>query len=125
MIAMHDTVIKSTVLAAALMVPAFSWADEAAEQMVQDALPVMHYTCASIAEEADGDEEFVVAVVGKMAALSIYNRQINIEDHASTDEEKAQLRETFIAALSEGCAADKNALLGGVVDNAVKSTLGL
>lgn len=122
---MHDTVIKSTVLAAALMVPAFSWADEAAEQMVQDALPVMHYTCASIAEEADGDEEFVVAVVGKMAALSIYNRQINIEDHASTDEEKAQLRETFIAALSEGCAADKNALLGGVVDNAVKSTLGL
>jgi len=85
----------------------------------------MHYTCASIAEEADGDEEFVVVVVGKMTALSLYNRQINIEDHASTDEEKAQLREVFIAALSDGCAADKDALLGGVVDNAVKTTLGL
>ncbi len=117
--------LKPTICAAFLVAPTFALADEAAEQMVQDALPVMHYTCASIAEEADGDEEFVVAVVQKMTALSLYNRQINIEDHATTDEEKAQLREVFIAALSEGCAADKNALLGGVVDNAVKSTLGL
>ncbi|WP_254429660.1 hypothetical protein [Ruegeria atlantica] len=111
--------------AAILAAPCLATADEAAEQMVQDALPVMHYTCASIAEEADGDEEFVVTVVAKMTALSLHNRQINIEDHAATDEEKAQLREAFIAALSEGCAADKDALLGGVVDNAVKSTLGL
>lgn len=111
--------------AAILAAPCAAMADEAAEQMVQDALPVMHYTCASIAEEADGDEAFVVAVVEKMTALSLYNRQINIEDHATTEEEKAQLREAFIAALSEGCAADKDALLGGVVDNAVKTTLGL
>ncbi|KIC43374.1 hypothetical protein RA27_00515 [Ruegeria sp. ANG-R] len=116
---------KLTVGTVFLLAPTFALTDEAAQQMVQEALPVMHYTCASIAEEANGDEEFVVAVVGKMTALSLYNRQINIEDHATTDEEKAQLREAFIAALSEGCAADKNALLGGVVDNAVKSTLGL
>ncbi len=116
---------RMLVCAAILAAPCLATADEAAEQMVQDALPVMHYTCASIAEEADGDEAFVVEVVGKMTALSLYNRQINIEDHATTDEEKAQLRETFIAALSEGCAADKDALLGGVVDNAVKTTLGL
>ncbi|WP_255431606.1 hypothetical protein [Ruegeria sp. THAF57] len=116
---------KLAVLTALLVTPALTAADEAAEQMVQDALPVMHYTCASIAEEADGDEDFVVAVVGKMTALSLYNRQIDIADHATTDEEKAQLREAFIAALSEGCAADKDALLGGVVDAAVKKTLGL
>lgn len=115
-----------TILASlCLALPGITFADEAAEQMVQDALPVMHYTCASIAEEADGDEAFVVSVVEKMTALSLYNRQINIEEHAATDAEKAQLRETFIAALSEGCAADKDALLGGVVDSAVKSTLGL
>ncbi|WP_425081127.1 hypothetical protein [Ruegeria arenilitoris] len=116
---------RMLVCAAILVAPSVAMADDAAEQMVQDALPVMHYTCASIAEEADGDEAFVVEVVGKMTALSLYNRQINIEDHATTDEEKAQLREAFIAALSEGCAADKDALLGGVVDNAVKTTLGL
>ncbi|RBW59109.1 YmgD family protein [Ruegeria sp. A3M17] len=116
---------KMSVCAAILAAPCVAAADEAAEQMVQDALPVMHYTCASIAEEADSDEAFVVTVVGKMTALSLHNRQINIEDHATTDEEKAQLREAFIAALSEGCAADKDALLGGVVDNAVKTSLGL
>ena len=116
---------RMLVCAAILVAPSVAMADDAAEQMVQDALPVMHYTCASIAEEADGDEAFVVEVVGKMTALSLYNRQINIEDHATTDEEKAQLREAFIAALSEGCAADKHALLGGVVDDAVKTTLGL
>ncbi|MCG7519459.1 hypothetical protein [Ruegeria sp. Ofav3-42] len=116
--------LRMSVFAAILAAPSVAMADDEADQMVQDALPVMHYTCASIAEEADGDEAFVVAVVGKMTALSLYNRQINIEDHATTDEEKAQLREAFIAALSEGCAADKDALLGGVVDNAVKTTLG-
>ncbi|CUJ84067.1 hypothetical protein RUE5091_00177 [Ruegeria denitrificans] len=117
--------LRMPVCAAILAAPCVAMADDAADQMVQDALPVMHYTCASIAEEADGDEAFVVTVVEKMTALSLYNRQINIEDHATTDEEKAQLREAFIGALSEGCAADKDALLGGVVDNAVKSTLGL
>ncbi len=122
---MRMTLSKIAAAGLCLSLPGGAFADDAAEQMVQDALPVMHYTCASIAEEADGDEAFVVAVVGKMTALSLYNRQINIEDHASTDAEKAQLREAFIAALSKGCAADKNALLGGVVDNAVKSTLGL
>lgn len=116
--------LRMSACAAILAAPCMATADDAAEQMVQEALPVMHYTCASIAEEADGDEAFVVAVVGKMTALSLYNRQINIEDHAITDEEKAQLREAFITALSEGCAADKDALLGGVVDNAVKTTLG-
>nr|WP_170573551.1 YmgD family protein [Ruegeria atlantica] len=116
--------LRTSVCAAILVAPCVANADDAADQMVQDALPVMHYTCASIAEEANGDEAFVVSVVEKMTALSLYNRQINIEDHASTDEEKAQLREAFIGALSEGCAADKHALLGGVVDNAVKTSLG-
>lgn len=116
---------KSIICAAFLALPTVALADEAAEQMVQEALPVMHYTCASIAEEADGDEVFVVTVIQKMTALSLYNRQINIDDHAVSDEEKAELREAFIAALAEGCAADKHALLGGVVDNAVKTTLGL
>ncbi|WP_420583829.1 hypothetical protein [Ruegeria sp.] len=119
------TLIKTAITGLCVSLPGVALADDAAEQMVQDALPVMHYTCASIAEEADGNEAFVVEVVGKMTALSLYNRQINIEDHATTDEEKAQLRDAFIAALSEGCAADKDALLGGVVDNAVKTTLGL
>ncbi len=116
---------KAATVAALITMPCVTLADEMAEQMVQDALPVMYHTCASVIEEADGDETYVLAVVEKMTALSIYNRQINIEDHASTEAEKATLRTAFLAALSQGCSEDKNALLGGVVDSAVKSTLGL
>lgn len=100
-------------------------ADDAADQMVQDALPLMHHTCASVIEESDGNDEYVLDVVSKMTALSLYNRQIDIEDYASSDEDKAKLREVFLSALTEGCAGDENALLGGVIDDAVRSTLGL
>lgn len=123
--AMRMTPLKIVLASVCLALPGVAISDEAAEQMVQDALPVMYHTCASVVEEADGDETVIYAVVEKMTALSIYNRQIDINDHATSDEDKAQLRETFIAALREGCAEDKDALLGGVVDNAVKSTLGL
>ncbi len=122
---MRFNTLKTLTFVAFAVTPIAAQADEEADQMVQDALPVMYHTCATVVEEADGDETFVLAVVEKMTALSIYNRQINIEEHASSDEDKAKLRETFLTALSEGCAEDKNALLGGVVDNAVKTTLGL
>ncbi|WP_377190414.1 hypothetical protein [Ruegeria meonggei] len=122
---MSMTKFKAMSFAFFLATPCLVDADEAAEQMVQDALPVMYHTCASVIEEADGDETYVLAVVEKMTALSIYNRQIDIGDHATSDEDKAALRETFLTALSEGCSDDKDALLGGVVDNAVKTTLGL
>jgi len=116
---------KQVVCAGLIAVPGLVLADEAAEQMVQEALPLMYHTCVSVVEEADGDHAYIYAVVEKMTALSLYNRHIDIADHATTDDEKVQLRETFVAALRQGCADDKDALLGGVVDAAVKSTLGL
>ena len=112
-------------LAVILSVPSLVLADDETQQTVQNALPVMYRACASVVEEADGDETYILAVVEKKTALSIYNHQINIEDHASSGVDKTALHETFLSALAEGCAADKNTLLGGVVDNAVKSTLGL
>ncbi|MGV6803231.1 MAG: hypothetical protein ACWA49_03425 [Ruegeria sp.] len=114
-----------TILATLIVIPAVAVADEAADQMAQDALPLMYHTCASVIEESGGDDEYVLDVVRKMAALSLYNRQIDIEEFAASDADKDKLREAFLSALTEGCAGDENALLGGVVDNAVKSTLGL
>ncbi|QFT75023.1 MULTISPECIES: hypothetical protein [Ruegeria] len=122
---MRTNLLKPAATALMLAAPGLALADEEAEQMMQDALPLMYHTCTSVIEEADGNEEYILDVVGKMTALSLYNRQVDIEAHATSDEEKAALRETFVAALKEGCTGDENALLGGVVDNAVKSTLGL
>ncbi len=122
---MHMTLLKTVLASSCVALPGATFADEAAEQMVQDALPVMYHTCATVVEEADGDEAFIYAVVEKLTIVSIYNREIDINDHATSDEDKANLHKVFVAALRNGCADDKNALLAGVVDNAVKSTLGL
>jgi hypothetical protein len=100
-------------------------ADEAADKMVQDALPLMHHTCRTVVDQADGDEAFIVDVVKKMAALVLVNRRIDLTQYAETDEQKAKIREDFIEALRVGCENDKDALLGGVVDASVKSSLDL
>ena len=73
-------------------------ADEVADQMVQDALPLMYHTCDSVVDETDGDEAKIVDVVGKMVALVFINRNIDIAQHAKTDEERATVRGDFIGA---------------------------
>ncbi|HAB36610.1 MAG: hypothetical protein HN551_09780 [Tateyamaria sp.] len=100
-------------------------ADEEAQQMLMDAMPVMHYSCATILAKADGDEDFVIDVVKKMTFVSLYNHSIDINDHANSDEEKEALRKKFIGEIRVGCNPDKNALLAGVIDSAVMTTLGL
>ncbi|MCV2887736.1 hypothetical protein [Ruegeria aquimaris] len=122
---MFDTRQWIAALAATCLFTTASRADEEAEKMVQDALDVMYHTCQSVIDEADGDEAYVLDVVSKMVALSLYNREIDITAYSTSEEDKTRLREAFIAALGEGCQSDQNALLGGVVDTAVKTTLGL
>ena len=60
-----------------------------------------------------------------MVAVSLINRQIDLEQYASTDEEKEELRTRFVEELRDGCAADRKALVAGIVDAAVKKVLGL
>lgn len=102
-----------------------AYADEEAQQMLMDAMPVMHYSCASLIAEADGDEDLVHSVVSKITFVSLYNHSIDLTKYASTDEEREKLRETFLAELRAGCEPDKNALLAGVIDRSVMATLGL
>ena len=100
-------------------------ADETADEMVQEALPLMYHTCRSVVAETNGDEAMIVEVVGKMVALVFVNRNIDIAQYAKTEEEKSKIRENFIEGLRVGCENDRDALLGGVVDVSVKSSLGL
>ena len=71
------------------------------------------------------DDDVVLDVLGKITAISIYMRKIDIESYGFSDSEKAEARARFFQAVSEGCAADENSLLAGVVDNAVKVALDL
>ncbi len=112
--------------AAALVISAVSaTADEELDQMLKDALPVMLHSCDTVVEETGGNEEAIVEVVRKMLIVSFANRDIDMSDYADTEEEFEVLRAEFIEVLRAGCEADRNGLLAGIVDNAVKTVLDL
>ena len=120
----------SRILIAAALVPAFLFslstavlADEAAEKYVDDALPLMYHSCASVVAEAAGDNAYIEKVIRALAAVSLYNRNVDISTFEVSDEAKNVLHDKFVAALKKGCEADKNALLAGVIDNAVAMAL--
>lgn len=100
-------------------------ADAAAEKYIDDALPLMYHTCSSVVEESDGKNEYVDKVIRALVAVSLYNREIDISSYAKTEPEKTALQEKFAAALGAACAKDKNALLAGVIDNAIADVLAL
>ncbi|MGE3872998.1 MAG: hypothetical protein AB7F74_08590 [Parvibaculaceae bacterium] len=115
---------------AAVAVPMFhfalsgtAFADEAAEKYVDDALPVMYHSCASVVEEAAGDNAYIEKVINSLLAVSLYNRDVTTAMFDVSDDAKTAMHDKFVAALKKGCAADKNALLAGVVDQAVTEAL--
>jgi hypothetical protein len=117
---------RSTVLALVLLpiwLSTSARADAEAEKYVDEALPLTYHTCQSVVDESKGDNAYVDKVVRALVALSLYNREIDIAKYAKTDADKAKLRDKFIAELAEGCKEDKNALLAGVIDEAVAETL--
>ena len=96
-----------------------AFADEAAQKLIDGALPLMHHSCESVVEETGGNHERIDEVVRALTAVSVYNRGIVITDYAKTDAEKDVLREKFIVAVKKGCKSDPQALLAGVIDDAV------
>lgn len=98
-------------------------ADDAAEKMVDEALPLMYHSCESVVKEANGDEAYIEKVVRALVVVSLYNHEIVISDHVKTEAEKTALRDRFVAALTKQCEADNDALLAGAVDDAVTSAL--
>ncbi|MGD9920360.1 MAG: hypothetical protein AB7V13_02790 [Pseudorhodoplanes sp.] len=98
-------------------------ADAEAEKYVDDALPLMYHTCASVVDESDGNNAYVDKVIRALLAVSLYNREVDISAYAKTDAEKTALQEKFAAELGQRCRADNNALLAGVIDDAVAHVL--
>lgn len=115
-----------SVIAAPLLVLSYganAQADAEAEKYVDDALPQMYHSCASVVEESNGDSAYVDKVIRSLVAVSLYNREVDISKHVTTEAEKTALQEKFAAALGEACKKDNNALLAGAVDSAVESVL--
>jgi hypothetical protein len=119
--------VKKRPLALALVgmmcAPGLAWADEAAEAMVTEALPHMYHTCASLAAEVGDDEAAAIEVVGKLTAVSLYMRDIDITTYNLTEEEAQAARQAFLETIAARCGEDPDALLAGVVDAAVKEAV--
>jgi hypothetical protein len=99
-------------------------ADEMYDNYMEKAAPVMHYSCASLVEEAGDDEAQMLHVVRMMVAVSLHNRQIDLSDYEMSDAEKEETKAKFVGMLEEGCASDSNALLAGIVDQSVHELVG-
>ena len=98
-------------------------ADDNAEMYLERAEDILHHSCASLVEESSGDENQIEMVVRLMVAVSVYNRDIDINELAPSDDSKAALHAEFISAVQKGCEEDADALLAGVVDRAVVQAL--
>lgn len=108
-----------------VMAAAAVHAEPTTELMVQEAAGLLHHSCDSLVEVTGADEEAIIGVVKKMVAVSLINRQIDLNDHATSDEKRTELRTAFVEEVRAGCASDRKALLAGIVDSAVKDVLGL
>ena len=69
------------------------------------------------------DEEKVAEIVRLMAAVSLFNREIDVEKAVPGEADRAGLKDEFTEALEEACEADPDTLLAGAVDTAVKDAL--
>lgn len=98
-------------------------ADEEMDRILDAAMPYMHHSCESVIANYGEDEDKVAEIVRLMAAVSLFNREIDVEQAVPDEGERATLKDEFVEALEEACEADPDALLAGAVDIAVKDAM--
>jgi hypothetical protein len=97
--------------------------DEEMNRILDEAMPYMHHSCESVMNNYGDDEEKIAESVRLMVAVSLFNREIDIEKQIPDEAERASLKDEFVEALEEACEADPDALLAGAVDTAVKDAV--
>ena len=61
---------------------------------IADAVPAMHNSCESLVAEAGVDEDRIVDILGKTIAVSLFNRDIDM-DFELEEDELQEVRDTF------------------------------
>jgi hypothetical protein len=117
--------VRTFTIVAACMAAASAAAqvDEEMNRILDEAMPYMHHSCESIILNYGDDEDKVAEIVRLMVAVSLFNREIDIEKQIPDEAERASLKDEFVEALEDVCEADPDALLAGAVDIAVKDAV--
>ncbi len=100
-----------------------AFADEEMDRILNEAMPHMHHSCESILANYPDDEEKVAEIVGMMVAVSLFNREVDVEKEIPDEEQRATLKVEFVDRLEQVCEADPDTLLAGAVDIATKDAL--
>jgi hypothetical protein len=93
------------------------------ENYMANAAPVMHYSCASLVDEAGDNKNRILEVVRLLVAVSLHNRHIDVTTYKLNDAQKKEIKAKFVEMLKDKCADDDNALLAGIVDTSVHQLL--
>lgn len=76
-------------------------ADEEMDLILDGAMPFMHHSCESMINNYGVDEKKVADIVRLMVAVSLYNREIDIEKAIPDEDLRATLKDEFVAALEK------------------------
>ena len=98
-------------------------ADEEMERILNEVAQFMHHSCASVTSDFGDDEEKVAEIVRLMAAVSLFNRAVDVEQLFPEEAARDALKGKFTESLKAACTSDPDALLAGAVDAAVKDAV--
>jgi len=98
-------------------------ADEEMERILNEAAQFMHHSCASVTANFGEDEEKVAEIVRLMAAVSLFNRAVDVEQLFPEAAARDALKDKFTVSLETACTNDPDTLLAGAVDAAVKEAV--
>lgn len=95
-----------------------------AEEYLKDARPYLHHSCVSAYEAAGDDEERLLKIVQRLAAVSFYNNKFDGKQVQALPKEKQEtLRVEFEKELGRLCEKNNNALLAGVIDTSLVNAM--
>lgn len=81
------------------------------------------YSCKKLALYVEDDEAEMAEAVGYMIAVSVINREIDLEKIIQTDEEKAAFQDDMAASIRSICETDVDTLMISAVDQSIVKLL--
>lgn len=119
----HKSNLTAFALVGSIVSGGSAFADEEMDRILHEAMPYMHHSCESVLANFPDDEETVLETVQLMVAVSLFNREADVEAMFPEEEQRESLRFEFLDRLREECASDPDALLAGAVDAATRDAL--
>lgn len=109
----------SVVIAMAFLTAPAIAADKTAQDYINEAMEFLPFSCVGLVDHLENDQDKIENAIGLMFAVSVINRDIDVEAIIQTEEEGNQFRDDIAESIRLACEDDIDALMAGIVDQAV------